>query len=62
MGRTQSVNGGDNGVKREQGCQGTWIKDTWTKPKAGRIKGERWEWLGWGRSEGRMEATVLEQQ
>ena len=33
--------GGDNGVKREQGCQGTWIKDTWTKPKGGRMEGGR---------------------
>ena len=21
-------------------------KETWTKPKAGRVKGGRWEWLG----------------
>ena len=26
---------------------GTYIKDTWTKPKWGRIKGGKWGWLGW---------------
>ena len=26
----------------------TYIKDTWTKPKRGRIKGGRWGWLGLG--------------
>ena len=25
---------------------GTTIKDTWTKPKRGRIKGGEWGWLG----------------
>ena len=35
--------GGDNGVKRRKGCQGTCIKDPWTTPKArGRIEGRRW--------------------
>ena len=26
---------------------GTCIKDTWTKPKGGRIEGGRWGWVGW---------------
>ena len=29
------------------GFTGTSIKDTWTKPKGGRIEGGRWGWLGW---------------
>ena len=33
------------------------MKDTWTKPKAGRIKGGKWE--KWGC---KMETTVLAQQ
>ena len=32
---------GDNGRKKGKGHQGTYIKDTWMKPKGGRIKGER---------------------
>ena len=45
------------------GLSGTTTKDTWTKPKVGRIDGGRWEWLGWGGSGGgKMETTVLEQQ
>ena len=28
--------------------QRTCIKNTWIKPKGGRIKGGRWGWLGWG--------------
>ena len=39
---------GDNGGKEGKGCQGTCIKDTWTKPKGGWIEGGRWGWLGWG--------------
>ena len=31
-----------------EGFSGTSMKDTWTKPKRGRIKGEKWEWLGVG--------------
>ena len=31
-----------------KGCQGTCIKDTWTKPKGDRIEGGRWGWLGLG--------------
>ena len=27
---------------------GTSIKDTWTKPKWGRVKAGKWGWLGWG--------------
>ena len=33
---------------KEEGFSGTYIKDTWTKPKQGRIKGGRWGWLRWG--------------
>ena len=32
---------GDNSGGRGKGCQGTCIKDIWTKPKEGRIKGGR---------------------
>ena len=35
-----------------EGFSGTCVKDTWTKPKLGRIKVGKWEWLGWGRSGG----------
>ena len=34
--------------KKGKACQGTCIKDTWTKPKWGRIKGREWGWLGLG--------------
>ena len=37
--------GRDNGEKRGKCCQGTFIKDTWTKPKGVRIEGGRWGWL-----------------
>ena len=38
-------------------------KDTWTKPKRGRIKGGNWGWLGSGGSGwGETETTVLEQR
>ena len=40
--------GGNNGWKRGKGCQGTCIKDTWTKPKGDRKEGGRWEWVGRG--------------
>ena len=43
---TRGEMGDDNGGR--MGCQGTCIKDTWTKPKGDRIKGGRWGWLGWG--------------
>ena len=33
--------------KRGERFTETSIKDTWTKPKGGRIKGRRWGWLGW---------------
>ena len=36
---------GDKG----EGLSGTRIKDTWTKPNAGRIKGGKWGCLRWGR-------------
>ena len=41
--------GGSNGGKKGKGCQGTCIKDPWTKPKWGRTKGWRWGWVGQGR-------------
>ena len=44
--------GGNIGGIRGKGCQGTCIKDTWTKPKGGRIEGGRWGWLGSGGVEG----------
>ena len=31
-----------------EGFSGTCIKQPWTKPKGGRIKGGKWGWLGWG--------------
>ena len=34
---TRGKVGGDNGEKGEKGCQGTCIKNPWTKPKVGRI-------------------------
>ena len=39
--------GEDNGGGRRR-VSGTSIKDTWTQPKAGRIEGGRWGWLGLG--------------
>ena len=55
--------GGDNEGKREKGCQGTCIKDTWTKVKAGRMEGRRWGWQVWVWSgRGKMETTALGQQ
>ena len=47
---------------KEEGFSGTCIKDTWAKPKGGRIKGGQWGWLGLGGVMGGMETTVLEQQ
>ena len=44
---------------RGKGCQGTCIKDPWTKPKLGRIEGGKWG--GWGGGE-KIKTTVLEQQ
>ena len=41
--------GGDNRGKKGKGCQGTCIKDPWTKSKGGRIEGGRWGWVGQGR-------------
>ena len=34
------------GIMRGKG--GSVIRNTWTKPKRGRMEGGRWEWLGWG--------------
>ena len=39
---TRGEGEGDNGGKPGTGCQGTYIKDTWTKPKAGKIEYGRW--------------------
>ena len=51
-----------NRRKKGKGSQRTCIKDTWTKPRAGGIRGRMWGWLV-GRSRRReMETTVLEQQ
>ena len=54
--------GEENGFKGGKGCQGTYINNTWTKPKGvgSRVGG----WDGWGRGRGgmKMETTVLEQQ
>ena len=46
---TRGEVGKHNGRKREEGHQGTCIKDTWTKPKRGRIEGGRWGWVARGR-------------
>ena len=40
--------GQDNGGKWGKGCQGMRVKDTWTKPKRGRIEGGRRGWVGQG--------------
>ena len=40
-----------NGGKKGKDCQGTCIKDPWTKPKVGRIEGGRWGWVGQGKVE-----------
>ena len=37
--------GRKDGGKGEEFSE-TCIKDTWTKPKGGRIKGGKWGWLG----------------
>ena len=34
--------------QRGKVCQGTCIKDTWTKPKGGRIESGMWGLLRWG--------------
>ena len=53
--QTDSNQKGRRGItgKMRKGCQVTCIKDTWTKPKAGRIEGGRWGWLGWLRGKWR---------
>ena len=45
---TRGAGEGDNGGKKGKDCQGTCIKDPWTKPKGGRIEGGRWGWVGLG--------------
>ena len=44
------------------GFSGTTVKDTWTKPRGGGIRGGRWGWLGWGGQKRERQKTVLEQQ
>ena len=34
-------------LTKGKGCQGTCIKDTWTKPKGGKIEGRRWGLVDW---------------
>ena len=46
-----TVTGGEGeGItgRKGEGLSGTYIKDTRTKPKRGRIMGGKWRWLGWG--------------
>ena len=45
---TKGEVGGNFGGIRQKRCQGTCIKDTWTKPRWGRIKGGKLGWLGLG--------------
>ena len=40
---------GNNGGKKGKDSKGTHIKDTWTKPKRGRIQGRRQGWVGQGK-------------
>ena len=49
------------GEKGEE-FSGTTIKDTWTKPTGGGIRGGRWGWLGWGSGGGKKQTTLREQQ
>ena len=42
--------GRDNRGKEGEGFTGTTIKDTWTKPRGGEIRGGWWGWLGYGGS------------
>ena len=39
---------GDNWGGRGEVYEGTCLKDTWTKPKGGKIKSGRWGWVGQG--------------
>ena len=45
---TRGEVGEDSGRKGGEEFSGTCVKDTWTKPKGGGIKGGKWRWLGWG--------------
>ena len=45
--------------KKYEGFSGTTIKDTWTKPRVGGIRGGSWGWLGWGREVGGGEGRTL---
>ena len=40
------------GERRGKGCEGTCIKDSWTKPNGRRLEGGRWVLVGWERVEG----------
>ena len=48
--------------KKGEGFSGTTIKDTWTKPRRGGIRGGKWGWLGWEGIGGGIQTTVVEQQ
>ena len=48
MDNNQRGGRGDNGEKRMNQFAGTTIKDTWTRPRRGVIRGGRWGWLGSG--------------
>ena len=51
----------DNRGKKSKGRQGTYIKDTWTKPKGSRTEGGREGWVGQGGVVGaKMETTAFE--
>ena len=59
---TRAEVGVDNGGEKGQGFSGTTIKDTWTKPRRGGIRGGKWGWLGWEGIGGGIQTTVVEQQ
>ena len=46
------------GVKGK-GFSGTTIKDTWTEPSGGRIRGGRWGSLGWGKKAENCTWTII---
>ena len=57
---TRAEVGVDNGGEKGQGFSGTTIKDTWTKPRRGGIRGGRWGWLRLvGSDGGKMQTAVL---
>ena len=54
--------GGDNGEKRVKSCQGTFIKDTWTKPKEVGLRVAGRDGRGGENGGGEMETAIPEQQ